>query len=46
MGRTEWLFIEASAKVAEGVSEAFSGVVVLHHRYALAMARGETQGWW
>jgi hypothetical protein len=30
MGRTEWLFIETSAMVAVGVSEAFSDVVVLH----------------
>jgi len=27
------------------VNEAFSDVIVPHHRYALAMARGQAQGW-
>jgi len=44
--RTEWLFIEASAMVAVGVSKAFCDIVVLHRRDALAMVRGEAQGWW
>ena len=46
MGRTEWLFIEAPARVAVGVSEAFSSIVVLQRRNALATARGEAQSWW
>jgi uncharacterized protein (DUF305 family) len=43
--RTEWLFIEASAKTAVDINEAFGDVVVPHHRYALAMAQGQAQGW-